>query len=414
MNPLQAALAAMLGLLLYAWVGYPLALALLVRLHPRPRRPAARATAPLPSLVHVLIAAFNEEDVIAGRVRNLQSIDAAGARLRVYIGTDGCTDRTAAMARLAIGDDPRFTVHPFPANRGKVAVLRDLVAIARGQGASLSKPQLLVFTDANTEFAPAALTRLIAPFADPAIGAVCGRLVFRAGTGGTGVEENAYWRFETRLKMWESALDSCLGANGAIYALRPELFWAVIPENTIVDDLVIGMRVRAAGYRVVYEATAVATEELPTTRSEWGRRVRIGAGDYQALWLCRACLLPRYGWFAWCFLSHKVLRWFTPHLLALLVLVASASLWTAASPSTLAVWVLSAAGGALAAAGLGRLWSPRAARPPTGLGRLQALLRLTDHFLTMQAALLAGFVRFCRGNLGGAWRRTPRGNPSPG
>ena len=107
--------------------------------------------------------------------------------------------------------------------------------------------------------------------------------------------------------------------------IRTGLFWAEIPDNTIIDDFVIGMKVREQGYRMVYAPTAVAREELPETLDdEWRRRIRIGAGDYQALVLCRKCLLPRYGKFAWMFWSHKVARWFTPHLLLLLT-ISSAS-----------------------------------------------------------------------------------------
>ncbi len=459
MTPLQASLTVTVAILAYTWLGYPLLLALFARMrggpcagHPAPTpkpdqdktnvivasalsetkwsgsrsRPGvvsdeagSRPTLPPSSApvatqsphLHIIIAAFNEEDVIAARIGNLQAADYPAPRLHVYLGTDGCTDRTAEVACGAIGADPRFALHVHASNRGKVAVLRDLVALAREELRVDPGPHLFVFTDANTAFAQDALTRLAAHFGDPAIGAVCGRLVFRpAGAGNSGSEESSYWQFETRLKTWESVLDSCLGANGAIYAVRPTLFWDAIPTNTIVDDLVIGMKVRAAGRRVVYDAAAVGVEELPAIRSEWGRRVRIGAGDYQALWLCRECLLPHYGWFAWSFLSHKVLRWFTPHLLLLLVGMAAVHARHATPASPLAAAILAAAAAALAAAGVGRLWQRLAPQPPVTrlLAGGYALLRLTDHFLTMQAALLVGFARFCRGNLGGAWRRTPR------
>src|SRR6185503_6079299 len=109
-------------------------------------------------------------------------------------------------------------------------------------------------------------------------------------------DESVYWKFETWLKTRESELDSCLGANGAIYAIRARLFWASIPPNTIIDDFVIGMKVREQGYRMLYEPRAIALEELPPeVAHEWKRRVRIGAGDYQAIRLCRACLSPSFG-----------------------------------------------------------------------------------------------------------------------
>ncbi len=413
----RAGLVVTLGLLAYGWLLYPLLLALPARRRATPRDTKIAPPSPLPD-VHVIVAAFNEESVIAARIRNLKALDYPPERLHGRLGADGCTDRTAAEARDAIGGDPRFHIHEYPRNRGKVAVLRDLVAAAAADIGKDTDRHLLVFTDANTEFAPDAVARLTRPFADPAIGAVCGRLILRPAhaaprplrTEAADTEESSYWRFETILKTWESAVDSCLGANGAIYAIRPALFWRDIPVNTIVDDFVIGMKVRETGHRVVYDPTAVAAEELPALRSEWGRRVRIGAGDYQALWLCRACLLPRFGWFAWIFFSHKVLRWFTPHLLLLAMLLPLVRLLGPYPTDILDRSILAAAGVAVAAAALGR--AGRRGDGPRGGGgtggRLAAVARLTDHFLTMQAALLVGFLRFCRGRLGGAWRRTPR------
>ena len=163
---------------------------------------------------------------------------------------------------------------------------------------------------------------------------------------------------------------------------------------------------REAGHRMVYEPFAVAREELPERRDEWRRRVRIGAGDYQALWLCRACLRPRYGWFAWCFWSHKALRWFTPH--TALILLGSSVYSLLASrpglseaearvlfrPSTLALIVMSSIG-TLAVSG-------------RVLGSRFSLGLALWHFIEMQAALFVGFLRFCRGNLRGRWDRTPR------
>jgi cellulose synthase/poly-beta-1,6-N-acetylglucosamine synthase-like glycosyltransferase len=276
-----------------------------------------------------------------------------------------------------------------------MAVLKDLV---RRCGESPCPPEVLVLTDANVEFEPDTLRRLVAPLADPRVGGVCGRLVFHeSGHGKT--DEPQYWELETWLKIKESALDSCLGANGAVYAIRRELFWREVPANTIIDDFVIGMKVRESGLRMIYEPEARAHEELPATvESEWRRRARIGAGAFQSLALCWRCLLPRQGWFAWSFFSHKVLRWFTPHLLLAVVLV---SVWGALSGSSLARFTLIGCGAFGACALVGWITSVT--------GHPIRLLRAFYYFLAMQAALMAGFVRFCRGNLGGAWTRTARG-----
>jgi cellulose synthase/poly-beta-1,6-N-acetylglucosamine synthase-like glycosyltransferase len=392
-------------LLFYTWCAYPL----LVLGPARRRRQPQAVTGEMPPgetpALMVILSAFNEAGVIAARIRNLRDVEYPAGQLTVLIGTDGCTDATARIAREAAAPAPHIRIIEREVNRGKVAMLRDLVA----QAATLrgDTPSLLVFTDANTAFRPDALRRLARHFSDPRIGGVCGRLVFKgAGSG----EERAYWNLETMLKEQESALDSCLGANGAIYAIRPECFWKDIPVNTIVDDFVIGMKVREAGFRMLYDPLAVAEEDIPDIRDEWCRRIRIGSGDYQAARLCKACLHPRFGVFAWCFWSHKILRWFTPHLLLLMlasVLATAAGSVFRTPPLPVAVMAAAIGLGSallLTAAVAGRLSRRRTATA----GTLLRLCRGADHFVTMQAALLAGFLRFCRGNLSGAWTRTPR------
>jgi cellulose synthase/poly-beta-1,6-N-acetylglucosamine synthase-like glycosyltransferase len=212
--------------------------------------------------------------------------------------------------------------------------------------------------------------------------------------------EGVYWRWETKLKTDESTLDSCLGANGAIYAIRPELFWRGIPANTIIDDFVIGMKVREQGFRVIYEPDAIAYEELPNAADEWRRRVRIGAGDYQSLRSCSALLGPRYGCFAWSFWSHKVLRWFTPHLMLLAVAAAAVRVTVAGSGGFTGLCALATLFGFAALCLAAWSYSLGITLPDKGKAH---------HFLMMQAALLRGFLRYLRGGLKGSWDRTPRG-----
>ena len=405
--------------------------------------------------IAVLISAHNEEAVILQRLENLAALDYPADRLHVYIGVDGGSDRTAELVEEwgASFSTPHFQLSLLVSslNQGKSAMLKKLVersgrgvqssgkevqspklkVQSSGQEVESSTPSkseipsleglgvgsvpstppslLIIFTDANTMFAPDALRRLVAPFCDDKVGGVCGRLVFEEQNSGArirnsesrirnpewvGTDEGHYWNLETRLKVAESALDSCLGANGAIYAIRAELFPAIFPANTIIDDFVIGMKVREQGYRLVYEPAAVATEQLPATvRDEWRRRVRIGAGAYQALALCWHCLLPRYGVFAWMFWSHKVFRWFTPQVGVSGVLVIGYWLFGGnVKVSYTGMGVMAVIGMLVGATGWGRKG-----------------FRLFSYFLVMQAALFIGFLRFCRGNLSGAWTRTERG-----
>ena len=422
-------------MLFYVWVGYPLILLGLTRVSPssdpsRRRNQTKRsawANAPnkncgasrdsrtdsrhtrdggdpdyeitFSPAVAILLSAHNEEKHIGARIKNLIEIDYFGDRVTVCVGVDGSSDRTAEIARQWASKYFGIQVYEVAENRGKIAMLKDLVA--------QSKEDILIFTDANTVFKPDALKKLVSHFEDPHIGCVCGRLQLLGGG-----EESVYWRMETRLKIMESSLDSCLGANGAIYAVRRDLFWTDIPDNTIVDDFVIGMKVREQGLRVVYEPGAVGQEDLPASAHEWIRRKRIGAGDYQAINLCKACLLPKYGKFAWIFWSHKVLRWFTPHILLMLFVFSFSSLaivLLGESVHTYAAEFLYTLTPALLTAFLlCALIGHSLRNAQSSRKSFLSPLRLCDHFLTMQAALFVGFLRFFRGNLQGQWTRTSR------
>lgn len=377
-----------IAVLAYAWLLYPLALLCLPA-----RRGAAPATDAPPPEAAVLVAAHNEEAHIARRLADVQRQTAGGRIREILVGVDGSDDRTAALARAAAEGDARIRVIEFAARRGKPAVLKEL--------ASRTSAGALVFTDANTAFRADAVERLLNHFSDPRIGGVAGRLLLVADDAAAErrSEEGTYWDWEARLKARESGLDSCLGANGAIYAIRRGLFWRDMPDNTVVDDFVLGMKVREAGYRMQYDASALAEETLPALAHEWARRVRIGAGDYQALRLCRACLHPRFGAFAWMFWSHKVLRWFTPHLL--LSACGAALLLAALDPAPGRAVVPLGFAAVLLAGAAGRRAKRRGGLP-------FRLLRLCGHFLAMNAALFAGWLLYLRGGLQGHWARTPR------
>ncbi len=259
------------------------------------------------AIADVVIAAHNEESCIRARIANLRALAAPGIR-RIWVGDDASSDGTRAILEKLAQQDSDLRVIAGATRQGKAGILRQLVAAIDREP---DPPDLLVFTDANTRFDAAAVNELRVPFQDPRVGGVCGRLIFE-GPASAGRELD-YWARENEWKRAESRADSCVGANGAIYALRRALFWADLPANTIIDDFVIGMKVRERGWRMVYRETALAWEEAPAGWSdEYRRRVRIGSGAFQALGLCGGCLRPRYGRFAVMFALHKVVRWMTP------------------------------------------------------------------------------------------------------
>lgn len=342
----------------------------------------------LPS-VTVIVSAFNEEGVIAETLGHCLELDYPRDRLEVLVGSDGSTDRTAEVAR---GFSPSgVRVLDFPTRRGKAAVIRDCARAALGR--------VLVFTDANTRLQKDCLKKLVRHFEDHRVGAVCGELRLRSPDGRR-LQEGLYWRYEVILKMLESRLHGVLGANGAIYALRGGLFPEVGP-NIITDDFVIPMKVQARGWRVVYDPEAVATEEAsPSVSAEFRRRLRIGAGNWQALWHCAGLLLPWKGFVSFAYWSHKVIRWFTPYFL-LAALVANLFVLDVGAGQVCFLGQVAFYG----AAGLG--WLLTRLRLPAGP------LSMLSYFVAINAALGLGLARGVLRAQRPAWRRTSR-SPSPG
>jgi cellulose synthase/poly-beta-1,6-N-acetylglucosamine synthase-like glycosyltransferase len=210
--------------------------------------------------------------------------------------------------------------------------------------------------------------------------------------------DSLYWRYETFLKKCEGRLGALLGANGAIYAMRRDLY-TPIPVNTIVDDFVIPLRAKLrTGCRIVYDCEAVASEETPAqVGAEFHRRARIGAGGFQSIGLLWRLLSPRSGWVAFTFLSHKILRWFCPFFLVA-ALAANVVLWDQDQPL---YWNLLVGQIAFYVTSLAAAFVPAQVR-------FLKPLRLTTMFTAMNAALLVGFCRWLRGNQKAAWKRTTR------
>ncbi|HTS19104.1 MAG TPA: glycosyltransferase family 2 protein [Verrucomicrobiae bacterium] len=364
------------GAIIWSYGIYPLLLALVpVRRDKRPDAPAKWPT------VSVLISVYNEEKHIVARIENLLALDYPQDRLEILIGSDGSTDRTNELVRTF--SDARVKLVAFDQRSGKPGVLNRLVPQACSE--------LLVFSDANAMFAKDALQQLARHFANPRIGGVCGRLVLHGDSSGT--DEGPYWKLETYLKIRESALDSCLGANGAIYAIRKSC-WPRIPDNTLVDDFVIGMRVRERGLRIIYDTEAVANEELPeSVGHELTRRIRIGAGDFQALFLCWRSLLPWRGLYSIAFWSHKVLRWLAPFLM-ITALISNIALLSQPLFAALLGLQLAFYGLAMLGAVIHR--------------RKIVLFSAPCYFVAINLALLLGFFRFVTGTQQAAWKRTAR------
>lgn len=339
--------------------------------------------------VGVVIAAYNEERHIAERVQNLLQQDYPPDKLRIYIGSDGSKDRTASILRDI--QDPRLRPQIFEINRGKAVVLNELREL-------VSEP-IIVFSDANTFFHPQAIRRLVSWFADPTIGGVTGELRLLDSKGQN--QDSLYWRIEQTLKYFEGRIGGLLGANGAIYALRREL-WPELKPNEICDDFVIGMHPVVSGFRLAYDPSAWAEEETPADISEeHHRRLRIGIGNFQVLFGHPEFFTRTGPATLFAYLSHKVLRWITPHLL-LASLVASLALACLASEQAI-LWQ-GWATTQLIAYTVVAWWYCRSAAGHS----LPGPARLPTFFFALNWAFLLASIRYLRGTHAGAWRRTAR------
>jgi cellulose synthase/poly-beta-1,6-N-acetylglucosamine synthase-like glycosyltransferase len=297
------------GLLLYAHAGYALLLAAFARLRGRPvAQPGTAPNGELPS-VSVIVPAYAEEDVISGRIANLRELHYPRENLELIIACDGSPDASAARAREAGAD----LVLELP--RGGKIRAQD-AAVERAGG------EIVAFSDANTLWAPDALKHLVAPFADPGVGYVCGevQLVNEQGTN----QEGLYWRYEMALRALESRVRSVTGGNGAIYATRRHAYLVVDP--IMGHDLSFPFNMIKRGWLALYAPGARAKEKMvPTIEGEFSRKRRMMSHTWPIV--VRGGMLSPRGYdplYALMILSHRVLRYLSPflHLIALAASIA--------------------------------------------------------------------------------------------
>ena len=367
------------AVLVYVSVGYPLALAALRGLVPRAVRKA-----PIEPRVCLFIAANDEQTVITQKLRNALALDYPRHLLDIVVASDGSVDETNAIVRSFAADGVRLLA--YPERRGKVAAIN--------AGLQTIDSDVIVFSDANAFLDPGAIRALVQNFADPTVGAVSGDVVLVGERAALGASEDMYYRYERWLQRVESDTGSMVGVDGALYAVRRSLF-AAPPNDTILDDLAIPMAVVRAGFRAVFEPSALAFEQgSRSATEEFARKTRIIAGAVQFLrasrsWIFTSGMPVFFGLF-----SHKVLRWTSP---ALALVALTASLALAANSTFFAVSVAVQVGFLSAGA----------------IGCIPALRKVkwigVAHYLCLvQAAAVVGGVRGVMRRQPPAWRRFPR------
>ncbi|MFT6398776.1 MAG: cellulose synthase/poly-beta-1,6-N-acetylglucosamine synthase-like glycosyltransferase [Bradymonadia bacterium] len=374
-----------LGLVGYVYVGYPLLLVLADRLGLRfgPKRESeSSSSGPLPS-VSVLVAAYNEEAVIAAKVQNLLE---AGyqASIEVIVASDGSSDRTNEIVSAIT--DQRVRLLDLPRG-GKTCALNAAAAVATGE--------VLVMTDATTHLAPGTLEALVAPFADPKVGCVGAELEYVSEDGSAvGKGTSAYWRYEKKLKSLEAKVCSLIGCSGALYAARAAAHRPIHPE--LDDDFTMSWQVFEQGYFTAYARGAVSSEATNEDEAaDFRMRVRVVIRAVNALWKNRRFWNPlRYGWFALQLVSHKVLRYAVPWFLAVALVLHVAILADGTAHPAYAALAVGHLG-IYACAMIGKFSIARDWKIP--------LVHIPFYFMHVNIAALVGSAKFLIGNRAVTW-----------
>ena len=377
--------------LLYIYGGYAVLVAMVGRLRGRDVRrgdviPAAT----------LIIAAYNEEAVIAERLDNALAMAYPPEQLQIIVASDGSSDGTADVVRRYAGRGVLLLELP---RQGKIHALDAAVQHATGE--------ILVFSDANTMCGPGAMRALARNFADPEVGGVAAHTGYHltAGSESSSRGEHLYWHYDTWLKQMESRTGSVVSAHGGLYAIRKALYRRC-PDASVTDDFALSTAVVEQGYRLVFEADAHATEDVvPETQREFQRRVRLMTRGLRGVVVRRRLLNPfQYGFYAVVLFSHKVARRLAPA--ALLVLAASSAVLWNAGPLYEAAAVAQAAFYAVAAVG----FFLRRARA----GALKVLF-VPFFYCMANAACALALVQLLRGQRIVSWqpqRHTPSSRPA--
>lgn len=381
-------------LVFYTYAGYALFAWGWTRL--RPTRHPGRRDLSIPDntapSVAFIIAAYDEEAVIERKIANTLALEYPRDRLRIIVVTDGSTDRTAAL--VSMFGKVEHLHDPF--RKGKAAALNRAVAQAAGT-------DILVFSDANALLNREALLLMAAHFSDPGVGGVSGEKKVRLHPGSALQGESLYWQYESALKRIDSDFHTVVSAAGELFSVRTELC-PVLPEDTILDDLYITLSICMKGYRITYEPAAFAVEDPSlSVTDEWGRKVRIGAGAFQAMSVFRPLLDPaRASRLGFQYLSRRVLRWVAcPLALPAIFILCLLLVIRAEEPAPVyramfigqLVFILLAI--------LGRAFRERA------WGRWR-FLHLPYYFLWMNLTMWAGFFRYFRGGQPVTWQKASR------
>ena len=381
-----------LFLVFYTYLGYGMLLWALISIKRlfkgKPQKAQLTSDEELPE-VTLMICAYNEQDIVDAKMENTHQI--TYPKLHVVWVTDGSNDAT--NERLA--KYPDVQVIYSPERRGKTAALN--------HGLGEVKDELIVMTDANTMLNPEAIQEIVRCFMDPQVACVAGekRVAARHDGQAAAEGEGLYWKYESTLKRWDGELYSAMGAAGELCAIRRSLY-EPMPENALLDDFVMSLRMVDKGYKIAYTSDAYAMEYGSADLTEESKRKRrIAAGGLQSIWWLRGMMNPfRRPLVAFQLISHRVLRWsITPIALLLLIPLNVALVFLKGGTIYYWIWLLQIL--FYFAAFLGYYLEKH--------GKKNKLLYIPYYFLFMNLNVFRGMAYLKSHKSNGAWEKARRG-----
>lgn len=382
-------------LVFYTYLGYGMLLWVLVKLKRivmgKPKERALPTDDDELPDVTFLVCAYNEQDVVDMKMKDIYQLDYPKNKLHIAWVTDGSSDNTNSYLKTYPDVDIIFT----PERKGKTAALN--------HGLSLVKSDITVMTDANTMVNPGAIKEIVKLMQDPKVACVAGekRVMARHKGQAAAEGEGLYWRYESALKRMDSELYSAMGAAGELNAIRTALY-EPMPENALLDDFVMSMRMVDKGYKIAYSSDAYASEYgSANLQEESKRKRRIAAGGLQSCWWLRKMMNPfRKPIVAFQFISHRVLRWsITPFALMALIPLNVALVMMKAGNVYTVIWLLQIIFYATALCGY--IQEKR--------GNRSKLLYIPYYFLFMNMNVFAGIPYLRSHSKGGIWEKAKRG-----
>lgn len=341
--------------------------------------------------VSILISAYNEEKVIEKRIRNILEQNYDQNKIEILVGSDNSNDKTNEILTKLKEEIPQLKIFIFNYRQGKAGVINFLVEKANND--------ILIFTDANTEFDKSALKNLVRHFNEPEVGGVSGKLILidELDHLKSGVEEKSYWEYETFIKTAEGKLGILIGANGGIFAIRRELFEKIHLDKPVTDDFFISLNVLKKGFKFLYDPEAIAYEEVAKDiNTEFKRKIRFAATNFQTISFFKELLFHKKFLISYAFWSHKIIRWFLP-LILVFIFILNALLF---SQNKFFEYLFISQVFLYSLSIINYFLIKIKVRIP--------LISLLTYFLITNFALLIGLIRFLRKKHSVIWQSTPR------